>query len=460
MDTIAIIPRGPLDAEISLPGSKSITNRALAIAALAEGETTLRNWLESEDTYVMIQCLRALGFSIAGPDRTGDGAPTDLTLGRRGQACGRGVLAPIQAGPDRAGDGRTLGIAGRGGKIPSSGAALNALNSGTTIRFLAGLVSLGSGRFVLDGNERMRERPIGPLLHALRSLGVGARAIRGNDCPPVEIEARGLGGGECSLQGDVSSQFLSALLLSGPYARRDLVVRITGELVSRPYTEMTIRMMSDFGADVEQEGAKTFRVRSGRGYRGRDYLVEGDASSASYFWAAAAVAGGRVRISNLGESSIQGDARFVEVLRRMGAKVRRGADWTEVEGPITRAIEIDLNDMPDLVPTLAAAALFVKGPTRIVNVANLRFKESDRIRAVATEIRRIGGKAEETADGIVVEGGKLHGEEIETYRDHRIAMAFSLVGLQVPGIRIQDPACVAKTFPTFFDLFLNLPPRS
>jgi 3-phosphoshikimate 1-carboxyvinyltransferase len=421
MDAIAIIPRGPLDAALSLPGSKSITNRALVIAALAEGKTTLRNQLESEDTTVMIRCLRALGFSVSRGD--------------------------------------DLAVSGTGGRIPSSGATLNALNSGTTIRFLAGLVSLGKGLFILDGNERMRARPIGPLLHALRSLGVAARSIKNNDCPPIEIESRGLAGGECELAGDVSSQFLSSLLLSGPSAQKDLVIRVIGELVSRPYVEMTIRMMADFGVSVEREGGKTFRVRAGQKYRGRDYLVEGDASSASYFWAAAAIAGGRVRISNIGEDSIQGDARFVDVLEKMGAKVRRGTDGTEVEGPIVRGIEVDLNDMPDLVPTLAAAALFVPGPTRIVNVANLRFKESDRIRAMATEIRRVGGMAEELADGIVVKGGKLRGARIETYRDHRIAMAFSLVGLKVPGIVIQDPGCVSKTFPTFFDLFLKLPQR-
>ena len=427
MDTISIPPRGPLDADVALPGSKSITNRALAIAALAEGTTDLRNWLESEDTLVMIRCLRRLGFSIAGPERAGDGGP--------------------------------LRIVGRGGRIPSPGASLDAANSGTTIRFLAALVSLGRGRFILDGNERMRERPIGPLLDALRALGVEARAVKGNGCPPVEIAARGLKGGECALAGDVSSQFLSALLLAGPAARQDLVVRITGNLVSRPYVAMTLAMMEGFGVSVEREGWRNFRAPAGQKYRGRDYLVEGDASSASYFWGAAAVAGGRARIANIGRNSIQGDARFVEVLERMGAKVRRGESWTEVEGPIVRGIEVDLNDMPDVAPTLAVAALFVPGRTRIVNVANLRFKESDRIRAVANEIRRIGGKADELPDGIVVEEGTLRGAEIETYRDHRIAMAFSLAGLKVPGIAIKDPGCVAKTFPNFFDLFLNLPPR-
>ncbi len=443
MDTISITPRGPLDADVSLPGSKSITNRALVIAALAEGTTVLRNWLESEDTLVMIRCLRSLGFSIAGPD--------PVIVG--------GASRPDPIRLDHGEESRPLRIAGRGGRVPSPGASLDAANSGTTIRFLSALVSLGRGRFTLDGNERMRERPIGPLLDSLRALGVEARSVEGNGCPPVEIEARGLKGGECALAGDVSSQFLSALLLSGPGAGRDLLVRIAGELVSRPYVEMTIRMMADFGVEIEREGWRTFRVPAGRKYRGRDYLVEGDASSASYFWGAAAVAGGRVRVTNIGESSIQGDARFVEVLERMGAKVRRGEGWTEVEGPVVRAIEADLNDMPDLVPTLAVAALFVPGPTRIVNVANLRFKESDRIRAVANEIRRIGGKAAELPDAIVVEGGRLRAAEIETYRDHRIAMAFSLAGLKVPGIAIKDPFCVAKTFPTFFDLFLNLPPR-
>ncbi|MCX6349661.1 MAG: 3-phosphoshikimate 1-carboxyvinyltransferase, partial [Candidatus Aureabacteria bacterium] len=382
------------------------------------------NWLESEDTSVMIRCLFSLGFRVS-----------------RGEEAGGNLV-----------------IAGGGGAIPSPGASLNALNSGTTIRFLAGLVSLGRGRFILDGNERMRQRPIEPLLEALRAWGIAAHSLRGNGCPPIEIAASGIPGGECELGGDISSQFLSSLLLSGPYARKDLAIRIRGELVSRPYVEMTIRMMADFGVSVEREGWRTFLIPTGRRYRGRDYLVEGDASSASYFWAAAAITGGRARVTNIGEDSLQGDARFVEILEKMGATVRRGKDGTEVRGPIRRGIDVDLNDMPDLVPTLAVAALFAPGKTAIRNVANLRFKESDRLKAVAAEMRRIGVKAVELPDGLVFEGGDLRGAEIETYRDHRIAMSFSLAGLKVPGIKIQDPGCVAKTFPAFFDLFLNLPP--
>jgi 3-phosphoshikimate 1-carboxyvinyltransferase len=416
---LEITPREKIDAEISLPGSKSITNRALVIGALAEGETRLINWLHCEDTAVMIDCLGRLGFAV--------------TPGEDG-----------------------LAIAGRAGKIPRDRAELWAANSGTTMRFLTGLAALGRGKYTLNGSPRMRQRPIEDLLEGLRALGVDCRSDRENDCPPVTIRGRGLSGGTCKLSGEISSQFLSALLLAAPYAKEAVTIKIRGELVSRPYVDMTLRMMADFGVEVEEKAPAIFNIPPGQTYRGRVYAVEGDASSASYFLAAAAVTGGRVKVLNVGESSIQGDAGFARLLERMGARVETGPDWTEVSGPLNRGIKIDLNEMPDMVPTLAVAALFAPGRTVIANVANLRHKECDRLSAMAAELQKIGARAEELPDGLVVEGGDLHGAEVETYNDHRIAMAFALAGLRIPGIKIKNPACVAKTFPNFFEAFLAL----
>jgi len=419
MTRIVEIPnRERIDAEVFIPGSKSITNRALVIGALADGATRLTNWLRCEDTAVMIECLEKLGFTV--------------TPGEKG-----------------------LEIAGRAGKIPLNRAELRTANSGTTMRFLTGLVSLGRGEYTMDGSPRMRQRPIGDLLEGLQSLGVEAFSRNGDGCPPVTVRAAGLKGGECELSGEISSQFLTALLLIAPYAEEAATIKIRGELVSRPYVDMTLRMMADFGAGVEEKINGVFTI-SPRTYRGREYAIEGDASSASYFLAAAAITGGRMKILNVGMKSIQGDAGFARLLERMGAKVQTGPDWTEVSGQLVRGIKTDLNDMPDMVPTLAAAALFTPGRTVINNVANLRHKECDRLSAMATELKKIGARAEELPDGLIVEGGDLHGAEIETYNDHRIAMAFALAGLRIPGIKIRDPGCVAKTFPDFFDAFLAL----
>ncbi len=416
---LEIPTRTNIDADLALPGSKSITNRALVIGALAGGETRLTNWLACEDTAVMIDCLGKLGFAV--------------TPGEDG-----------------------LAIAGRAGKIPRDRAALWTANSGTTMRFLTGLAALGRGEYTLDGSPRMRQRPIEDLLEGLRALGVDCRSDRENGCPPVTVQADGLKGGLCELSGEISSQFLTALLLAAPYAEEAVTIQIRGELVSRPYVDMTLKMMADFGVEVAEKEQAVFSILPRQTYRSRIYAVEGDASSASYFLAAAAITGGRVKVLNIGESSIQGDAGFARLLERMGARVRTGPDWTEVAGPLNRGIKIDLNEMPDMVPTLAVAGLFTPGRTVIHNVANLRHKECDRLSAMATELQKIGARAEELPDGLIVEGGDLHGAEIETYNDHRIAMAFALAGLRIPGIKIKNPACVAKTFPSFFETFLAL----
>ncbi len=411
--------RDRIDAEVFIPGSKSITNRALVIGALAEGETRLTNWLDCEDTSVMIDCLGRLGFAVAP-------------------------------------EGEALKIAGREGTVPRERAALWTENSGTTMRFLTGLAALGRGEYTLDGSPRMRQRPIEDLLEGLRALGVNVRSRRDDGCPPVTVRADGLEGGTCELSGEISSQFLSAILMAAPYARKAVTIRIAGELVSRPYVDMTCKMMAEFGVEVGEEAPAVFSVPPGQTYRGREYPVEGDASSASYFLAAGAITGGRVKVLNVGGNSIQGDAGFARVLEKMGAKVRIGPDWTEVSGPLSRGVKTDLNDMPDMVPTLAVAALFAPGRTVINNVANLRHKESDRLAAMAAELGKIGARVEELPDGLIVEGGEFRGAEIETYNDHRIAMAFALAGLRIPGIGIRNPGCVAKTFPGFFDSFLAL----
>ncbi len=417
-DKIVIAP-GSVSGEIALPGSKSITNRALLLGALAEGPTSLSNHLRSEDTTVMTQALLALGFSIA---------------------C-RG---------DR------LAIGGGGGAIPAERAELNTMNSGTTMRFLTAACALGRGIYTLDGRPRMRERPLAPLLEALKQLGAAVRCLEKEGYPPVEVTADGLQGGECRVGGEISSQFLSALLMISPLAREKVTIRVEGELVSRPYAKMTLEMMKEFGVEAANRDFRVFEVPAGRNYRGRDYFIEGDASSASYFLAAGALTGGKVRVRNLGLDSIQGDAAFIRVLEKMGADWSGGDDWLEVTGKLQKSVRVDLNDMPDMVPTLAVAALFVPGETVIENVANLRYKESDRLAALAAEIGKIGGRARLLPDGIAVAGGDLRGGEIETYDDHRIAMAFSLAGLRVPGIEIKNPGCVGKTLPEYFELLDSL----
>ncbi len=416
---IEIPPRDNIRATVTLPGSKSITNRALVIGALARGETRLDNFLECEDTLVMTRALRELGFSVSR-------------------------------------NGETAQIEGREGKIPARQARLDTINSGTTLRFLTALVSLGKGQYLLDGNVRMRERPVEPLLGTLRELGVEVFSLQKNGCPPLQVNASGIPGGDCRLSGKLSSQYLSSLLLSGPYSQQGLTISIQGELTSRPYVQMTISLMEEFGISVRREGRQVFHISGGQTYQARDYKIEGDASTASYFWTAAAITGGKVRVANVGKNSIQGDARFAELLGEMGAGVRGGADWLEVSGPLKRSVEVDLNDMPDMAPTLAVAALFVPGTTVIKNVANLRYKESDRLRALSTELGKLGAKVRELPDGLIIEAGKPRGAEIDTYQDHRIAMALALVGLRVKGVKIKDPGCVAKTMPDFFPLLFSL----
>lgn len=416
----------PIDAAVTIPGSKSYTNRALIIAALADGESIIREALLSDDTAHMGNALRELGIDV-----------------------------DLRAAPNATTG--TLAVRGCQGSLPRNEASLFVGNAGTAMRFLTSFVALGHGHFEIDGAPRMRERPIQDLLEGLAQMGVRAYSQRGNGCPPVVVEAHGIGGGVARMRGDVSSQYFTSLLLAAPYAATDVSIEVEGPLVSRPYLDMTIASMASYGVQVLNEDYRRFRVAVGQPYAARDYTVEPDASNASYFFAAAALTGGRVRVLNLPATSAQGDVRFARVLAAMGCTVNEAADSIEVVGAAELdGIEIDLSDMPDLTPTLAAVAPFAKRSVTIRGVGFIRHHETDRLRALATELRRLGASVKELADGLVIEPSSLHGCEIETYDDHRIAMAFAVTGLRVPGVRVRDPDCVRKTFPDFFTRILSL----
>ncbi len=420
-DRILVQPTGPLNATTRPPGSKSITNRALVCAALAEGTSTLRGALDSEDTRVMIDSLRRLGIAV-----THDASR------------------------------ETLSITGCGGSIPVTDADLFVANSGTTIRFLTAMVAVGDGRYRLDGVERMRQRPIGDLLDALNALGAYAISENDDDCPPVYVRSRGLAGGKAKVAGDISSQFLSALLMAAPYARNDVVMIVDGELVSKPYVQLTIDVMSAFGVEVVARKLSRFEIAAGRRYRACDYAIEPDASAASYFWAAAAVAGGQVTVDGLSRRSLQGDVAFCECLERMGCRVEYSGDAITLVGGRLRGIEVDMNSISDTVQTLAAVALFADGPTTITGVGHIRHKETDRIGDLARELRKLGVNVTELSDGLRIDPGELHGAEIETYNDHRMAMSLALAGLRIPGVVIKNPSCTEKTYPRFFDDFFRV----
>ena len=418
----------PPDATVRVPGSKSITNRALVLAALTgKGDAwALRGALRSEDTELMVEALRTLGFRV-------------LTEWEDAAV----FVSSAEDGP----------------LIPSPGAELFVGNSGTTMRFLTAMVGLGHGRFRLDGVPRMRERPIQDLLDALGQLGVRAFSERGNGCPPVVVEADGLAGGTVRIRGDISSQFLSGLLMAAPFARGEVAIEVEGPLVSRPYVAMTLAMMRHFGANVTAAGDRRFHVAGRRPAGVGSYTIEPDASAASYFFGAAAITGGTVTVPGLGRASLQGDVRFAEVLADMGCELTDGPDGLTVRGGPLRGIDADLNDISDTVMTLAAVACFADGPTTIRNVAHIRHKETDRLAALATELRRLGAEVEEFADGLTIRPAPLRGATVETYNDHRMAMSLALVGLRVPGVVITNPGCVAKTYPRFFEDLAALDPR-
>ncbi len=411
----------PIRKTVAVPGSKSITNRALILAAMGSHrcDCTLSGALQSEDTEVMIQALKQLGFAVD-DSRLSEGT--------------------IQI-PQTHGD-----------VIPAKKADLFLANSGTSIRFLTALTSLGTGRYRLDGIERMRERPIQDLLDALQSLGVNARSEMDSGCPPVVVESKGLPGGEVSIRGDVSSQFLSALLMVAPLTNQGVQIHVKGELVSKPYVEMTTKMMQSFGATVDQIDESSYRIPGQQKYECERYAIEPDASAASYFFAAAAITQGEVTVEGLNESSLQGDIEFVRALEVMGCEVSMNQGTTCHWKGSLRGVDLDMNAISDTVMTLGAVACFADGPTTMRNIGHIRHKETDRLAAMANELRRIGVRVEEKEDAITVIPGPMHGAEIETYNDHRMAMSFALIGLRVPGIVIKDPKCVGKTFPRFFEV--------
>lgn len=350
-------------------------------------------------------------------------------------------------------DGTELKIVGCSGTVPAREAQIFVGNSGTTIRFLTAMLATTSGSFRLDGVPRMRERPIADLVTALQSLGANLRTESAGGCPPVVIEARGMQGGSVAIRGDISSQYLSGLMMAAPYAEQDVTIHIEGKLVSVPYVRMTQSVMESFGARVtSQNNLSTIRVDHTAHYSGRSYAIEPDASAASYFWAAAAITQGNVIVEGLSNKSIQGDVRFCQCLAQMGCQVsEEDAGLRVAAGPL-RGIDVSMNDISDTVQTLAAVALFATGPTRIRDVGHIRHKETDRIRDLACELRRFGAQVDEHEDGLTIfPPQSLHGATIETYDDHRMAMSMSLVGLRVPDVHILNPGCTAKTYPRYFE---------
>lgn len=415
-----IQPCAQIDTDIAVPGSKSITQRALIAAALAAGDSRLLGPLASEDTHYTATALRAMGILVEEEE-------------------GGWV------------------VKGQGGRIATPAAEIFLGNNGTATRFLTSVAALGHGEFLITGERRMEERPIHPLMAALTGWGVDIRSIKDTGCPPLAIKAAGVEGGKTVLPEGKSSQYLSSLLLIAPYARQLAELEVRGEVFSKPYVAMTLAVMAAFGVEVEAKpDYSAFAVRPGV-YRPLEYQVEGDASSASYFWAAAAVTGGRVTVTNVPNPSLQGDTALVGMLAQMGCRVDNSGRGITVVGPEKlTGIEVDMADCPDVAPTLAVVAACAHGRTVIKNIAHLRIKECDRLHVMAVELAKLGVQVEEGEDYLAIEGrgsAVLHGAEIATYHDHRIAMCFAVAGLVVPGVRVQGEECVAKSFPDFWQRF-------
>ena len=411
----------PIDATITPPGSKSYTNRALPIAALANGLSILTGALFSDDTHYMTKALLELGFKIRSDEEN-----------------------------------NSFTVQGTNGIILTDTAKVFIGNSGTTARFLTPLMALGHGIFELDGVPAMQKRPIQPLLDALNSLGARASSINDTGCPPIRIVANGLRGGTVKMRGDLTSQVFSALLMSAPYFEHGITLEVEGELVSKPYLEVTAQTMKAFGVELQIDNFERFTVHPGA-YTATNYAVEPDASAASYFFAAAAITGGRVVVPGLGRNSLQGDLNFVRVLEQMGCTVNQTDTQTEVIGTgDLRGVEIDMSQISDTAQTLAAVAPFASSPTRITGIGFIRRKETDRIGAVVHELQHLGINVIEEPDGMIIHPGTPKPARIETYDDHRMAMSFAVLGLRAPGITILEPGCVSKTFPKFFEVLETL----
>jgi 3-phosphoshikimate 1-carboxyvinyltransferase len=419
-ETLELAPARRAAGTVRLPGSKSISNRVLLLAALAEGETAVHGLLDADDTRVMLRALAALGV--------------------------------------RCDAGKVAGVAGC---FPVRHAELSLGNAGTAFRPLTAVLAVCGGEYRLSGTARMHERPIADLVDALRRIGARIDYLGAEGYPPLAIHASRISlEHPVRVRGEVSSQFVSALLMALPLAGREARLEIEGELISRPYVDITLSLMRRFGIDVARDGARAFVVPGGAYASPGTLHVEGDASSASYFMAAGALGGGPVRIEGVGRDSIQGDLRFTEVLERMGVEVRVGEDFVETRNPgkALRPIDMDLNHIPDAAMTVAVLALFAQGPSVLRNIASWRVKETDRLAAMATELRKLGARVEEGADSLRVDPPErvAGGVAIDTYDDHRMAMCFSLVALGGVAVRINDPACVAKTFPEYFATLARL----
>jgi|TARA_B110000091_G_scaffold201860_1_gene233848 3-phosphoshikimate 1-carboxyvinyltransferase len=421
-DKLTLSPIQKISGSVVLPGSKSLSNRILLLSMLAEGKTEIQNLLDSDDVRRMVEALETLG---------------------------------IQLEENRAEN--LITVSGTSGIIPVKEATLMLGNAGTAIRPLTAAMTLGHGRFVLDGVQRMRERPIIDLINGLSQLGANLRCINGTDCPPVEVIADGLPGGITRLSGAISSQYLTAILLAAPYADKEVQIEITDKLVSVPYVEMTLRLMQSFGVSVNHENFRLFHIPRQTYRSPGNIFVEGDASSASYFLAGAAITKGTVTVKGCGTDSLQGDARFAEVLEKMGAKVEWEPQQVKLTGNSLNGIDVDMNQMPDAAMTLAVAALFASGPTAIRNIYNWRVKETERLQAVSTELRKLGAEVEEGYDYLVIQPPEqIRKAEIDTYDDHRMAMAFSLAACGESPMTINNPGCVSKTFPDYFEVLNGL----
>jgi 3-phosphoshikimate 1-carboxyvinyltransferase len=408
------------DCQVTVPGSKSYTHRMLIAAALADGVSHLKNALVSEDTKFTMDALRQMGIQI-------------------------------EVNRDE------VRVVGKGGLLEPCEAPIYLGNSGTSMRLLTGVAALGTGTYTLTGNARMQMRPIKDLLDALQQMGIKARSVKNTGCPPVEVTGAAINTEQVNINCQNSSQYLSALLLMAPNTSRGLEIRVTGGLpVSRPYVDLTAELMETFGIRFERQGYKNFKVPGGQLYRAGKYVVETDCSQAAYFWAAAAISGAEIKVAGVQTDSTQGDLRFVDLLQQMGCRVTMESNSIRVAGGPLCAIEADLADMPDQVPTLAVVAAFAEGTTVIKNVAHLKSKESDRLNATVTELNKMGIDATSSANALVIKGGKPQGAIIDTYNDHRIAMSFAIAGLKVPGVCIQNEGCVEKSFPTFWQVFEEL----
>ena len=404
---------------VSVPGSKSYTHRMIIAAALSNGRCTVDNPLISEDTIITRKCLTHMGVTIS----------------------------EIHNG---------LVVHGSNGRLKGSEIPLDLGNSGTSMRLLTAVAALGRGGVTLTGTRRMRERPIQNLLDGLNQMGIAARSLNDDGCPPVEVIGGNLEGGKVALDCRISSQFLSALLLIAPYAAQTVDIVVTNGLVSKPYVDMTLDVMGQYGLVVDRRGYEQFTVPNGQQYRSGTYRVESDCSQAGYFWAAAAITGADIKVIGTSLTSRQGDVRLTGCLKKMGCGVDQDSDGVRVVGGDLKAITVDMADMPDMVPTLAVVAAFARGKTVIKNVAHLRAKESDRLSAVATELSKMGVAVDCRLDELRIEGGSPNGATIDTYDDHRIAMSFAVAGLKVSGVKIKDETCVRKSFPNFWAVFNSL----